>query len=802
MTEGKLVVPNNKTLQVKFINAKGKEVSPNIKESELSAPLLEQKKNPFSLAKLNGLEVELEEVAGQPTKIREKGTIFELPKSQSTHSSSKKQISTQNSTKAVINNSSLTTSMTGDFHNPYNFIPALPRNTDKIQKSELGDRTPSGHGSYQNNLWSGKISVTLTVATPLLIPDAANATGNEHKTYPLRIGIDGKPYLPPTSIKGMLRSAYEAVTNSRLSVFEKHQDRLAYRMPANLGLQMVPARIENGKIYLYPGTSSIGSDGRPQGEMYAAWLPRYNRQDTRISSFAVKYQEGELPQHGQAVTAWLEKYKKTDREGKTIFTYWRVREIKLAGQNLGNEPNRVQGHGTHQPIGDAMIKVAGYVCVTNKNIDKKHDERLFFCHRQTAIEIELTSDLQNKWKELITNYQEIHRDEIAKGMEAPPALNSSKWSRHIVGGETERNLSNGTLCYAFVKRNGSDYNVIDLYPVMITRGLYEVNPESLLDESLKPVNQLKYLSPADRVFGWVNQDGKGSYKGQLRISSVKCDSDNVIEKFENGLPLAILGEPKPEQSRFYVAETPNGEPLKTDTKKAKGYQNGQGLRGRKVYPHHQLPDEYWDANASEDKINKHYREYRRLEGTQDNQNRTIKAWVKPETMFSFEMDIINLSSVELGALLWLLQLPENNFFRLGGGKPLGFGSVQLKIEDTDLRTGQQWKDFYSSLIANSKPEQASAINISKAFQKTIEDTYGEPFEQVSFIAAFLQAAKGFDKPIHYPRLSNEPHPDGKSYEWFVANENDTRTENALRLPLPELINDLGLPILPRISKTN
>lgn len=106
------------------------------------------------------------------------------------------------------------------FHNPYNFVPALPRKTDD---PELGDHKPVGHGRYLPDHWSGRIAVKLTTVTPLLIPDAAEMTeDNDHKTYPVRLGADGKPYLPPTSIKGMLRSAYEAVTNSRLSVFEKH----------------------------------------------------------------------------------------------------------------------------------------------------------------------------------------------------------------------------------------------------------------------------------------------------------------------------------------------------------------------------------------------------------------------------------------------------------------------------------------------------------------------------------------------------------------------------------------------------
>jgi hypothetical protein len=60
----------------------------------------------------------------------------------------------------------------GDFHNPYNFIPAVPRDT---ADSDLGDHEPAGHDSYKPNLWSGRISVKLTTQTPLLVMDAAKA---------------------------------------------------------------------------------------------------------------------------------------------------------------------------------------------------------------------------------------------------------------------------------------------------------------------------------------------------------------------------------------------------------------------------------------------------------------------------------------------------------------------------------------------------------------------------------------------------------------------------------------------------
>src|SRR5262249_53330867 len=139
-----------------------------------------------------------------------------------------------------------------------------------------------------------------------------------HKDFPVRVDADGKPLVPPTSIKGMLRSAYEAVTNSRLAVFAGHEDRLADRMPGREGLAPVAARVVmvNGTetIELLPGNSGISGTGRPADNdpMYAAWLPRYDRQTGQIARFAVRYSDNSLhpnnslPQHQDTVHVWLE----------------------------------------------------------------------------------------------------------------------------------------------------------------------------------------------------------------------------------------------------------------------------------------------------------------------------------------------------------------------------------------------------------------------------------------------------------------------------------------------------------------
>jgi CRISPR-associated protein (TIGR03986 family) len=675
-----------------------------------------------------------------------------------------------------------------DFHNPYNFVPAPPR--DQIPEgSELGDREPVGHGKYLADFWSGKICVEMTTKTPLIIPDAGNMSEDDdgHKTFPLR-QRNGQPYLPATSVKGMLRTAYEAITNSRLAVFDKHGDRLAYRLPARIGLEMVPARIENGKISLYTGTSKIGENGQPLpsgssgSSMYAAWLPRYDKNKLGISNNAVKFEHSrDLPLHGERVKAWVEEYQKNSDRGS--FKYWRVRSVFRSDQNLGEEPTVGHAQGRHVPTGKPMKQISGFVCITNKNIDGKHDERVFFCEEKPEI-VELTDDLRIRWAELINNYQSIHEDEISKGKQSPPALNHSSWSKHIIGSQAEQILSEGTLCYAHIQKNGSEIRVRSLYPVMIARGLFEKPPTDLLPIELKPAVCIKTLSPADRVFGWVSQGGAGAYKGQLRIGQIHYHGE-AIKHFDLPVTLSILGQPKPQQSKFYVAQTPQGEPLEENLPKSGAYKEGQGLRGRKVYPHHQnLPDQYWKPDERISLENRS-REYLMPDQAKSDQNRSITGWVEPEQKFTFSLNVINLSSVELGALLWLLSLPEDHYLRLGGGKPLGFGSVHLQIESTDIRTGQEWGDFYSSLLPVTIPDQQKIIDRCKeVFKEEFKTAYNKNFADPKFIiTAFLKASQGFHEPIHYPRTTENLEAETKSFEWFKDHEHSV---------LDSLLDDQGL----------
>lgn len=668
------------------------------------------------------------------------------------------------------------------FENPYNFIPAPVRATDH---PELGDHPPKGHQAYFPGTWSGKIEVRLTAVTPLLVPEAASADVDRagHRILEPAVDQNGLPIIPPTSLKGMLRAAYEAVTNSRMGVFTGHDERLAFRSQVRDSSDFVPFRVSNDGQYLefYRGSTPNGRSGNDP--MYAAWIPRYKR----LSGIL---QEGaQLAEHGQHAWAELELWR--HQRG---FTFWRVIALRDS-----QDPSPSQFHRPSQPgdragpvSGTSHRWVEGYVVVTEQNIRNKHDERFFFCQNPPA-RIPIQSDHCQLWSELVENYQETHRQEIQRGQTGPSSMSGTAWSRHITGGPAETKLQKGTFGYA---KLDSANRVVALYPVMISRQLFPNSPAALLHPSLKPAQKLARLSPAERVFGWVSQDGKGSWRGALRLGTVQCQSQlpDAIENFSSPVALAILGAPKPEQVQFYLARDQNGTPL--SHKKAQGYQNGQALRGRKVYPHQPLTEEksYWDPQATSDLQNgatQFYREYLRVGSTKDSQNRSIKGWIKPSAQFEFSVEVENLSSCELGALLWLLNLEGPLYHRFGGGKPLGFGSVKLEVIGLELADGEAIRDDYLNWSGGSSGRRWGSFEQAQPaiaeFQSAVSQAYGSDFEAVPFIKAFLNAARGSSLPFHYPRPERIPSSQPENFRWFMANEKAQE-------PLPALTRDeRGLP---------
>lgn len=95
------------------------------------------------------------------------------------------------------------------FVNPYNFAPV--RGDVKRKSSEKGNLT-------------GRIECKLTAVTPLAFPDhekekiITTEKGDKHPVYPFYSINENKRLIPGSSLRGTVRSMFETVTNSCLSV--------------------------------------------------------------------------------------------------------------------------------------------------------------------------------------------------------------------------------------------------------------------------------------------------------------------------------------------------------------------------------------------------------------------------------------------------------------------------------------------------------------------------------------------------------------------------------------------------------
>jgi CRISPR-associated protein (TIGR03986 family) len=543
----------------------------------------------------------------------------------------------------------------GDFRNPYNFVPTPPRPS----AGELADRDAATLDRFAPDLWSGWIDIKITTVTPLLTPDGARplVNANDHKTYDTRTrpGTDS-PLLAATSVKGMLRSAYETITHSRYGVFE-HPDPLAYRRPAK-GSDVVPARVVcvDGalKLDLLPGAEKIGDDGKPIGtpsRTYAAWLPAYGA--TKLASQFI---------HGQAVEAWIHRYRHTQRNkngSESTFLVEQVLTAWPAGAEPPKCPDAPTKVGKLESLGKPSRAVSGWVYRSNQNSKNKHDEKVFFAV-DGPIQADVTPELSRQWRTLISDYRSIHEKDLAQRRSAGQAFDAylgsgepgkAAWSRHVYDTDWME-LSEGTLCYAQVRGGTPPKPTVEaIYPVQLSRALSPLPPIDFLDSSLRPAMNATELSPADRVFGWVSPKGKdatgAARRGHVRLTEPIGPAEDAIEHFDTPVPLGILGQPKPAQALFYIGARDDMDGAVAGDTSAYSDPKTQSLRGRKVYPH-QRPTKFEPRNPSS--------EFRRADDKQDSQNRSITSWVKPERTFACRVWVQNLTSAELGALQWLCDL--------------------------------------------------------------------------------------------------------------------------------------------------
>jgi hypothetical protein len=166
-------------------------------------------------------------------------------------------------------------------------------------------------------------------------------------------------------------------------------------------------------------------------------------------------------------------------------------------------------------------------------------------------------------------------------------------------------------------------------------------------------------------------------------------------------------------------------------------------------------------------------------------------WVRSQTVFEVSIRVDGLTAGELGALVWLLTLPDGHALRLGGGKPLGFGAVHAELvapdsaagtdaaNQTQVWTGDALRACWTQL---QRPAPVPFQRLRELAEEFATVAAADPVLGPA-VNGFLAVSRGTDQPVHYPRTS--PVPEAESYRWFVANERarDGKVDKGFALPL-------------------
>lgn len=171
---------------------------------------------------------------------------------------------------------------------------------------------------------------------------------------------------------------------------------------------------------------------------------------------------------------------------------------------------------------------------------------------------------------------------------------------------------------------------------------------------------------AEAIFG-----NESTFAGRVFFEDAKLNPGQTDALMGEATP-KILSSPKPTTFQHYLAQNSD------DIRQLNHYNTNAPIRGNKLYWH--KSGDNWQE-TDETAITQHQTQYTKINP------------VKPQTKFTGRIRFENLSDVELGALLFNLDLPEGCCHKLGMGKPLGLGSIKIipKLFLSDRK--QRYSDF-------------------------------------------------------------------------------------------------------------
>ena len=762
--------------------------------------------------------------------------------------------------------------MPDEFYNPFHFVPVAKPTLELMARSEVA-KTPTARSTHQHvthdrylstsldaakksqQVYSGRILCRLKIVTPTVL-GAHRTEASQTKpaeVFPFEVPAlrDGKwvmePAIPESSLRGMISSLYETLTNSALRVLND----TAYSV-----------RVDMRESYQAVGIVQVahGSDGKERRNIVPLSFP-----GLRNGKIEKPYQVFERSMQlkvylGGIQSRWdsfcadnLQIVFLKEPTASVDASQHVVKEHTVVGYQNGLEKNSfLVGRRIHNPAlltrdqwnerRERNEDLSDYVPGILRNLGRASSDEIKKKREDSDRQNDMPSNVKDVWfipltetlYDPISNQWRLDEDDIQK-IDAETAI------REFEAMAKERTLDNPELPYeprgshrnsklmqhrrprkdneahAIRLRHGDlvCFRFETLEHRMATNGnALSLSISSIwrratgntwdwfqqIDRNLLPMHSARpEVTLAEQLFGYVESEAsKSSAESKMQktlAGRLRFSTGRLVQNGNRGnhyLPkgvLPILGSPKPPSPRLYF--------------RRKGTQDGVGKKdlprtaaadvlpqGRKQYLIHS------QFIGEDERI----RSWVTIAPNEHTKQKAAVRPLRPGSEFEFEIRFDNLSHVELSVLLLALKPNDHFLHRLGMAKPLGLGVVELtpvtvEFVERQKRYAVDRMDAARHHEVWNYDESAATSQWGQIVGDARQRLANSPVLTIVELLGDPESTRRH--PVHYPRLSDPrlPKRAGKAdieselFKWHTENEKSDNPQSLAPIPttpLPKL----------------
>jgi len=644
------------------------------------------------------------------------------------------------------------------FVNPYTFVPLRTG----PEKSE-----PVGHSLLTGETVCGSLEVAWSVETPLMCgvdrrePSTSGEEGAD-KVVTFAEGADGC-VVPGSSIKGAVRALHEAIANGCMRVLDT----------SFVPVYREHASPEHRRGYVLGYIEDV-ADGRPTQIRLSGEVRWVRARDLR----AARPDEDRAVKSGQSYAI----------TGKVVAPHGRPQFDGLQIRSKSGEPAQ----------GDHTILVAA----TNSARDKSP----FWCATGELSDSVLgVSD--TGWSDFL--YLVEGATDCEPGGRVEEKVNHAREGLIGTALGPSRVFAKGQVVWVKPNPGRTAVEEISLSALWRSKGSGNVGHRA---RAHAPCQSWEALCPSCQIFGAAETAGSDhdgqqkSYQAHVRFGEGRMETaaGSPLQRsdLDQAVQLAPLLSPRPGSGQFYLQNRPSSQhanrgevPLRQWGSAADSAQ--RPIRGRKFY---------WHGDPDVQKVARGLNKPRHLlRGQSDTTTKRVDL-ARPGAVVRSTIHFEGLTRAQIGSLLMAinpgLAFGSDLRTRLGGGKPLGLGTVKPSIEQITASTAA------GRYIGSHTAGMPSPVGLVDEFKQSASDSVRAGWPDIE---AILRPDPEKTESIWYPPGTTWNNANSEkfdqSYEFFGNSDgayvsDDKRDPEHKRelvtLPAPRDRNQ-DLPINPSIE---